>query len=1145
MSLRTRGGYASSPLSALRAAVPSVLLAAFFLVGTGAFSYTAADTLNTGLTPPVQNYAEQAVPVPGAPQGYYNSPLAAGTLTLQDVLEAHKPNPENSLLPPVTATPSSTATAPMLTPPPQESSTSLMMSQGMRAVLQKVGETSVNAPPAQMRMPSLVAPSLNGQAAAPAVSASAAQLQPIPLVPAAAVGASASQSIAAPVTVGIAPGVKYEPGQEPKNLATIPAATGPAVPITPSASQASTFEGTGAVPLSSGPVSPAASASIPSSSTSPTESCDQNVQKWEKSCADAGYPATYVGKILGETHSGCADGQLHDVWVSNTCAPADMSTAQSPAVDGTCGSSSNNQFDQAPTANLCAQGIASTVSGDGPWTWACSGVNGGQAAACTAGTHVAAVNGTCGPANGAPTSSAPYDGLCSNGSSTAVRGTGPWNWSCRGSGSGSTQSCVALVAAPTPMPASPPASAEDDASLTPAPMPSVAMTPSQRVAAASEMPEPAAVPEEAAPPAPVVHRHAHVGAAEASTPSATNGQVIIEKGELCGAAAEILAYEAPDHDLCRIGSASAVNGDGPWTWSCTDNEGRTSACRTLSLSGPGTGEGASEPAASSVSAPAANAVPSPSNSSASAEADAMMSAEQHTAAPEGTELACGVAAISPAQQAPSDELCVNGSAGTVRGSGPWHWTCTAKGHKRISCETPRALDARCGMANGASLKSTPFSGLCSAGTPGSIQGSGPWTWSCNGAGGGVNVSCAASAQAQPAESSIDGACGNAANTNRASVPTSGLCAGGAPSNVSGSGPWSWTCSGINGGTAATCAASFGSATRAPGPQVNGVCGEANGFTTAAQPVEGLCTSGTVTAIVGNGPWNWSCMGENGGMTVSCTAPLEPPAPVDGICGAASGAPSPTKPQSALCSSGITGTVSGRGPWTWTCSGANGGSPASCVAAVAGKYGSLPSLTTPGSTQPPSPSAPPQSNALVTPRLAPSRALNTPPVASRVPEAASVAGADAPMNAPDIGAENTPVPPPSVGNLTSDADMQAAEGLAQNTGSIPGNHLTLDPTISTILFTRGSGNIDEQVLSTLDKLASVLSSNPDVRISLIAYADNSDSTPRDARRLSLTRALAVRDYLASKGVQDSRVDVRAEGANTTSGYIDRVDVKVND
>jgi parallel beta-helix repeat protein len=81
------------------------------------------------------------------------------------------------------------------------------------------------------------------------------------------------------------------------------------------------------------------------------------------------------------------------------------------------------------------------VSGSGPWTWGCNGSNGGSNTSCSAPVASQLVNGQCGPANGVPTSTAPTTGLCSAGSASSVSGTGPWNWSCAGSGGGTTAQC--------------------------------------------------------------------------------------------------------------------------------------------------------------------------------------------------------------------------------------------------------------------------------------------------------------------------------------------------------------------------------------------------------------------------------------------------------------------------------------------------------------------------------------------------------------------------------------------------------------------------------------------------------------------------------------------------------------------------------
>lgn len=54
------------------------------------------------------------------------------------------------------------------------------------------------------------------------------------------------------------------------------------------------------------------------------------------------------------------------------------------------------------------------------------------------------------------------------------------------------------------------------------------------------------------------------------------------------------------------------------------------------------------------------------------------------------------------------------------------------------------VNGSCGTSNGLSLSTAPTVGLCSAGTPSAVTGSGPWSWSCAGSGGGSTASCSAS-----------------------------------------------------------------------------------------------------------------------------------------------------------------------------------------------------------------------------------------------------------------------------------------------------------------------------------------------------------------------------------------------------------------
>jgi hypothetical protein len=53
---------------------------------------------------------------------------------------------------------------------------------------------------------------------------------------------------------------------------------------------------------------------------------------------------------------------------------------------------------------------------------------------------------------------------------------------------------------------------------------------------------------------------------------------------------------------------------------------------------------------------------------------------------------------------------------------------------------------------------------------------------------------------------VNGVCGSANGQTFAAAPTANFCTAGTPSTVNGTGPWSWTCVGINGGSTDNCTA---------------------------------------------------------------------------------------------------------------------------------------------------------------------------------------------------------------------------------------------------------------------------------------------------------------------------------------------------
>lgn len=53
--------------------------------------------------------------------------------------------------------------------------------------------------------------------------------------------------------------------------------------------------------------------------------------------------------------------------------------------------------------------------------------------------------------------------------------------------------------------------------------------------------------------------------------------------------------------------------------------------------------------------------------------------------------------------------------------------------------------------------------------------------------------------------------------------------------------------------------------------ITGTCGTSNNGSFIAAPTNNLCRNGMLTNFSGSGPWSWSCAGQNGGTTATCSA----------------------------------------------------------------------------------------------------------------------------------------------------------------------------------------------------------------------------------------------------------------------------------
>jgi len=124
--------------------------------------------------------------------------------------------------------------------------------------------------------------------------------------------------------------------------------------------------------------------------------------------------------------------------------------------------------------------------------------------------------------------------------------------------------------------------------------------------------------------------------------------------------------------------------------------------------------------------------------------------------------------------------------------------------------------------------------------------------------------------------------------------------------------------------------------------------------------------------------------------------------------------------------------------------------------------------------------------------------------------------------------------------------------AQRTIPLPPQTATLTPARKTfsvgqsyrLAFGSGLSKLDEASTVLLDKIASKAKSDRSIRLKLLAYADATDQTASQSRRLSLVRALTVRAYLIDEGVQSVQFEVHANGKNHKGGPPDRVDIVVS-
>ncbi len=128
-------------------------------------------------------------------------------------------------------------------------------------------------------------------------------------------------------------------------------------------------------------------------------------------------------------------------------------------------------------------------------------------------------------------------------------------------------------------------------------------------------------------------------------------------------------------------------------------------------------------------------------------------------------------------------------------------------------------------------------------------------------------------------------------------------------------------------------------------------------------------------------------------------------------------------------------------------------------------------------------------------------------------------------------QNDPVPPPQSAALTGPPPKTSP---GADPDQIQEMAFILDP---------GSSAIPASAQAKLLDTAKTMKSAPESRIEVRAYSPEKPHRESNARRLSLSRFLAVRDFLVRQGVDDNRIDGRALTSEPTELNADRIELYI--
>jgi outer membrane protein OmpA-like peptidoglycan-associated protein len=145
----------------------------------------------------------------------------------------------------------------------------------------------------------------------------------------------------------------------------------------------------------------------------------------------------------------------------------------------------------------------------------------------------------------------------------------------------------------------------------------------------------------------------------------------------------------------------------------------------------------------------------------------------------------------------------------------------------------------------------------------------------------------------------------------------------------------------------------------------------------------------------------------------------------------------------------------------------------------------------------------------------------PELPENVPDTATIT----PITPPEPASGAQPPPPPPVSDTATTAAAPTTAGLR-------------------LTFAPGASDLSPESSTSIKQLTQAApAGDATTTFNVLAYAPGKPDDPSTARRVSLSRAMAVRSALVSDGVPSARIFVRALGEQYGDGPPDRVDLSI--